>query len=486
MTTGRGPDKLLMAHQTTDSAKCVAARTQLPPRGLEYRPRHLASGQPRHMGYKCALIVDDSRTAREVLRRMLEANELRVATAESAEAALEYLGTQRPDVIFMDHMMPGMDGFQAVKAIKENPSTATIPVMMYTSQSGDLYVGQARALGAVGVLPKQIKPVEVTEVLRSLRLLPGSEPLYGRRASDSPSGLPGIESVNSPADWSDLHRWLQEMLVDHNRTLRSDLETTVRQVLGERAGNSPIAAERADRRAQLPFWPAGVLVVLLAVAAAISFWLYLDSETRWRAVARQNLGLARAPGGPQAGEAPAADSLSTVTSTAAAAAADRSAGIAAALEWSVNQAASYQPDELPMGDSRLEMVKGLLERLRALDFHGTVRLESHVGDFCMRRASDASWKLAPDELPVTRCDRLGLPASEARTESSRQSIAFANYLADPAVSSGPIRIETEVFGNSEPRIPYPATPDGITAGEWNRIARANQRVEVRLLADPTG
>jgi hypothetical protein len=35
--------------------------------------------------------------------------------------------------------------------------------MMYTSQSGDLYVGQARALGAVGVLPKQIKPVEVTD-----------------------------------------------------------------------------------------------------------------------------------------------------------------------------------------------------------------------------------------------------------------------------------------------------------------------------------
>ena len=179
------------------------------------------------MAYKCALIVDDSRTAREVLRRMLEAHELRVETAESAEAALEYLGSHRPDVIFMDHMMPGMDGFQAVKAIKENPATATIPVMMYTSQSGDLYVGQARALGAVGVLPKQIKPVEVTEVLRSLRLLAGSEPVPARRASDSPSGLSGIESVHSPADWSDLHRWLQEMLADHNRSLRTDLEATV-------------------------------------------------------------------------------------------------------------------------------------------------------------------------------------------------------------------------------------------------------------------
>ncbi len=435
------------------------------------------------MGYKCALIVDDSRTAREVLRRMLEAHELRVETAESAEAALEYLSAHRPDVIFMDHMMPGMDGFQAVKAIKENPATATIPVMMYTSQSGDLYVGQARALGAVGVLPKQIKPVEVTEVLRSLRLLSGSEPVHARRASDSPSGFSGIESVNSPADWSDLHRWLQEMLADHNRALRTDLEATVRQVMGERPENSPVAAKPADRRTPLPFWPAGALVAVLTVVAAISFWLHLDSETRWREVARQNLGLVRALDEQRAGRTPVSGILSPATGTTAAGV-DHSAGIAAALEWSVNQAASYPPDELPLGDTRLEMLKGLLDRLRTLDFRGTVRLESHVGDFCMRRAADASWKLAADELPITRCDRLGLPASEARMESGRQSVAFANYLADPSISSGPVRIETEAFGNTEPRIPYPAATDGVTAGEWNRAARANQRVEIRLLADP--
>lgn len=438
------------------------------------------------MAYKCALIVDDSRTAREALRRMLEAHELRVETAESAEAALEYLTAHRPDVIFMDHMMPGMDGFQAVKAIKENPATATIPVMMYTSQSGDLYVGQARALGAVGVLPKQIKPVEVTEVLRSLRLLPGSEPLHARRASDSPSALPGIESVNSPADWSDLHRWLQEMLADHNRTLRTDLETTVRQVMGGHPENPAADTSSAGRKLQLPFWPAGALVAALAVVAAISFWLHLDSETRWRAVARQNLGLVRALSEQQAGNPLTSTEAPPAISAAAPVAANRSAGIAAALEWSVNQAASYPPDELPLGDTRLEMLKGLLERLRMLGFRGNIRLESHVGDFCMRRAGDASWKLAPDELPVVRCDRLGLTASEARTESGRQSVAFANFLADPAISNGPVRIETEAFGNTEPRIPYPVLADGVTAGEWNRAARANQRVEIRLLAAADG
>src|SRR5690348_13552376 len=102
---------------------------------------------------------------------MLEKYELDVVSVESAEQAIEYLGTHRPDVIFMDHLMPGMDGFQAVQAIKNNPLTATIPIMMYTSQEGELYLGQARALGAVGVLPKQIKPTDVSKVLYQLHLL---------------------------------------------------------------------------------------------------------------------------------------------------------------------------------------------------------------------------------------------------------------------------------------------------------------------------
>ena len=121
---------------------------------------------------KRALIVDDSRSARVILSRMLEQHGMTVDTAESAEQALEYLQRNRPDVIFMDHLMPGMDGFQAVQAIKADPLTATIPLMMYTSQEGELYVSQARALGAVGVLPKTVRPVDVSRILYQLHLLP--------------------------------------------------------------------------------------------------------------------------------------------------------------------------------------------------------------------------------------------------------------------------------------------------------------------------
>src|ERR1700688_4879420 len=141
------------------------------------------------MGAKRALIVDDSKSARVFLARVLENYDIDVDSAESAEAAIEYLTSNRPDVIFMDHMMPGMDGFQAVQAIKNDPRTATIPIMMYTSQEGELYLGQARALGAVGVLPKQIKPTDVSKVLYELHLVPD------RRSSEQSTFTP----LNAPA-----------------------------------------------------------------------------------------------------------------------------------------------------------------------------------------------------------------------------------------------------------------------------------------------
>src|SRR4051812_4591344 len=149
------------------------------------------------MGAKRALIVDDSKSARLFLARILEKYEIDVDNAENAEAAIEYLASHRPDVIFMDHLMPGMDGFQAVQAIKNNPLTATIPIMMYTSQEGELYLGQARALGAVGVLPKTIKQADVSKVLYQLHLVPD------RRRADQSSFTP-VDAPSAVAESPDL------------------------------------------------------------------------------------------------------------------------------------------------------------------------------------------------------------------------------------------------------------------------------------------
>src|SRR3984957_12993373 len=148
----------------------------------------------RRMGAKRALIVDDSKSARLFLARALEKYDIDVDSAESAEAAIDYLSSNRPDVIFMDHQMPGMDGLQAVQAIKNNPRTATIPIMMYTSQEGELYLSQARALGAIGVLPKQIKPADVTKVLYQLNLA------VDRRSNDTGSFRPLQDDITVIGD----------------------------------------------------------------------------------------------------------------------------------------------------------------------------------------------------------------------------------------------------------------------------------------------
>lgn len=108
------------------------------------------------MTEKSALIVDDSATARIMLARVLTSMDVAVKQSKSGEEALKLLKTYTPDLIFLDHLMPGMDGFQTLKAIKSNPATRDIPVVMYTSQNALRYQEEAKALGAVGVVTKQV------------------------------------------------------------------------------------------------------------------------------------------------------------------------------------------------------------------------------------------------------------------------------------------------------------------------------------------
>jgi CheY-like chemotaxis protein len=420
------------------------------------------------MAQRCALIVDDSRTARQALGQVLASNQLRVETAESAEQALEFLSHARPDVIFMDHMMPGMDGFQAVRAIKNNPATATIPIMMYTSQEGELYVGQARALGAVGVLPKQIKPVEVSQVLKSLHLIgidTGHEPGLASeldRAGDTTS----LRPATTARDWGELHQWLQEMFEHLGQDLRVDIETSVQRLVAERDSEPP-------PRSWTSLFAAAVTAVM-AVLAAVFFWLHLDTQSKWRAAVDQNVSLMAALNSRRssiAGEAGESDG--------------RYQGFLAALEWGINQSATYPHDQVPLGDDRLESLSGLLQRLTQLGFVGTVQINTYVGDFCYAGSGGENFTLAADDLPAERCDRIGLPPEEARIASSKQSVAFANFLSSRELAA-PIRVQLEPHGSSAPLVPYPAQVQGATAGEWNKIARQNNRVNVRIVPERAG
>src|SRR5210317_991525 len=124
------------------------------------------------MKIKHVLVVDDSKSARFMLRKMLVETDLAADMVGSGEEALEYLKSNQPDAIFMDHMMPGMDGVATLEKIKSKPEYASIPVVMYTSKEGDEYANEVKSKGAFSILPKPASPDNLATVLKQLKTIP--------------------------------------------------------------------------------------------------------------------------------------------------------------------------------------------------------------------------------------------------------------------------------------------------------------------------
>lgn len=124
------------------------------------------------MTIKSALLVDDSKVARFALSKLLEKLNLKVEMASSGEEALAFLSANhpKPDVIFMDHLMPGMNGVDATKEIKMNASTSDIPVIMCTSKKSDEFTDDAITYGIYDVLTKPAEPERVIDLINKLNL----------------------------------------------------------------------------------------------------------------------------------------------------------------------------------------------------------------------------------------------------------------------------------------------------------------------------
>ncbi|MEK6806943.1 MAG: response regulator [Pseudomonadota bacterium] len=118
---------------------------------------------------KTALIVDDSKSARFALRKFLEAQGYQADAVESADEAYSYLKRQRPDLIFLDHLMPGVDGFDVLRNIKKDPRTVSIPVIICSSNEGADFVKQAKTRGAADVLPKPPDAELLTRILERIK-----------------------------------------------------------------------------------------------------------------------------------------------------------------------------------------------------------------------------------------------------------------------------------------------------------------------------
>ena len=447
---------------------------------------------------KRALIVDDSKSARIVLSRMLQKYSIEVDTAESAQSAIDYLVHHRPDVIFMDHLMPGMDGFQAVQAIKNNPRTATIPIMMYTSQEGELYVGQARALGAVGVLPKLVKPVDVSKVLYQLHLLPE------RRDSTPPAfvavNLPPASRKDTledqapdllPADW---HQQLEAALRNHDAELRRFVMATLDSQADRIAGDVRTTLSEAPGLARSaskfqPYWWIAAALAALLLSTVLT-GLYLKARESSRLLVAESARLQQANS-----QLTLALQRLTQTQTTPSEEGGSAPPSGSALPGARGAAPEGEPriepvpyGELPLALGRVDALREYLARLQQQSFRGTVRVSVYRGRFCLAGNATEGYALAPPELPLSKCDQMGNPFDEALSPAQRQSLAFANLASSARLRTGSAISVIVLDDSTDNRVavPYPTATAGVPAGQWNEIAARNNRVEFTAAAATAG
>jgi CheY-like chemotaxis protein len=441
------------------------------------------------MSIKHALVVDDSKSAQIALKKQLEQHDLMVALAASGEEALEFLEHQSVDVIFMDHTMPGMDGLQALAAIKRNPRTAMIPVMMYTAKEGEVYVGQARALGGIGVLPKNVQPHVLFDMLLQLGLVKdkraGATPdadTPRRRATDAPGDRES--SVEPPAGIA-LEAVVNRIMEDQ-AALRAEFRNTraglARDVAAEviEAQRTVLAAtEEAALAPPAPRTPVMWIALTALFAATTLIFAFRASDGGASNDARP----ASVSGDDAAQEQ--LGRLNAMLRAEQTQAQARYFKAIDALQWAVNQHAGFPFDELPFDDTRAEDVRQLLERLVALNFQGRVRIESHLGEFCLVSDETGGYRLAEPDLPVEACMFMGHPQDNSPSVSDRQSVGFAEFFrSSPLVNQSGIVVELVAHDRARSLTQVPFPPDVSRAGDWNRIAERNNRLEFSLI--PTG
>ena len=120
------------------------------------------------MSINKVLVVDDSKTELMFLTDLLVKNGFNVKTAENAEDTFRRLAEEKPELILMDVVMPGQNGFQLTRAIARDPQYSNIPIMMCTSKNQDTDRVWAMRQGACDYITK---PVNASELVAKIKAL---------------------------------------------------------------------------------------------------------------------------------------------------------------------------------------------------------------------------------------------------------------------------------------------------------------------------
>ena len=124
----------------------------------------------------CILVVDDERDNTEVLEIVLSWEGFAVMIASCGEEALAMAGEHSPDLVLLDVMMPGIDGYEVARRMKGTPSTSNVPIIIFTAMAERDARARGRTSGADDFLSKPIDRTDL--VLRVKNLLRTTYPSY--------------------------------------------------------------------------------------------------------------------------------------------------------------------------------------------------------------------------------------------------------------------------------------------------------------------
>ncbi|HVB74043.1 MAG TPA: response regulator [Ktedonobacteraceae bacterium] len=114
------------------------------------------------------VVVDDDKEVQEIITFALRRNGFEVAVAGNGQQLQDMLATQTPDLVILDVMMPGLDGYQIFGNLRKNAATQSVPVIIMTAHAEDIYERISIDLGAAVHITKPFHPLELVDKVRGL------------------------------------------------------------------------------------------------------------------------------------------------------------------------------------------------------------------------------------------------------------------------------------------------------------------------------
>jgi CheY-like chemotaxis protein len=184
-----------------------------------------------------ALVVDDSKVGRLTMMKKLEAIGVKVDLAESGQHALDYLAQHRPDMIFMDHMMPEMDGFEVTRRIKASPAIRDIPVIIVSGNDEATFLQESRAAGAIDAITKPPATGVLENLLASLPKLSAEAPVAEVAPVVAEAPQPAVIEPAPSIDMAEVHTLLERLVGAAVAPLHDDFMAEIGQYLEVESGN---------------------------------------------------------------------------------------------------------------------------------------------------------------------------------------------------------------------------------------------------------